>query len=71
MVTPVDSFVTPGDIRRALGEPQHRVDNVLATRGHIQPLRRVGIVRAYAKEAVEQVRLELEQIDSKRVCRVS
>ena len=62
----VDAIVTPGDIARELQEPQHRIDHVLSTRPHIRPLRRVGIVRAYSREAVHLVRIELEGIDAKR-----
>ena len=65
MIT-VDSVVTPGQIARALGEPQHRVAHILNTRPDIRPVRRVGIVRTYAADAVDLVRCELAAIDTKR-----
>lgn len=67
----VESVVTPGQIARKLGEPQHRIDYCLNSRRHIRPLRRAGIVRLYSPEAVEQVQRELERIDEKRGTRGS
>ncbi len=49
MVT-IDFVVARGAVARELGEPQHRVDQILNTRQHLRPLRRVGIVRAHALE---------------------
>lgn len=47
----IDFVVARSAVARELGEPQHRVDQILNTRQHIRPLRRVGIVRAHALEA--------------------
>ena len=67
----VESVLTPGEIARRLGEPQHRVVHILNTRAHIRPVRRVGIVRTYAApEVVELVRAELNAIDARRSRRV-
>ncbi len=63
----IESVVTPGEIARRLGEPQHRIVHILNTRAHIRPVRRVGIVRTYAApEVVELVRAELNAIDARR-----
>lgn len=62
----VPRLVTPGVIAEDLGEPLHRVLNVLATRPHIRPAARAGTIRLYSREAVAQVRHELNAIDAKR-----
>lgn len=66
MTASIDSLVTPGDIARLLREPEHRVKYLLNTRPHIRPLRRAGIIRLYAPEAVAKVRTELDAINAKR-----
>lgn len=53
-----EQLITASEIARALGAPLHRVNYVLATRD-IEPVRRVGIIRAYPAEAADQVRQEL------------
>ncbi len=65
MVT-IDSVVARGEVARELGEPQHRVDQILNTRQHIRPLRRVGIVRAHALEAGDLVQAGFEPINWRR-----
>ena len=62
----VDRIVTPGEIARELGEPQHCIDRFLNTWHHVRPLRRVGIVRAHALEAGDLVQAELEPINRRR-----
>lgn len=59
-------LITPGVIARRLAVPLHRVTRILATRPHIQPRARAGLLRAYAEEAVAQVRHELHAIDARR-----
>jgi hypothetical protein len=59
---------TPGVIASELGEPLHRVLNVLATREHIRLLGRAGTLRLYGPNAVALVRQELDAIDARR-CR--
>jgi hypothetical protein len=49
-----------------LGEPLHRVLNVLGTRPHIRPAARAGTLRLYDKAAVAMVRHELGAIDARR-----
>jgi hypothetical protein len=66
MKATADVLVTPGDIARQLGEPQHRVDHILNTRSHIAPLRRAGIVRLCGPDAVSQVQAALAEIDARR-----
>lgn len=66
MTVTIDSLVTPGEIARTLNQPLHRIQHILQTRAHIRPVQRVGIVRAYAAEVIEDVRREIEAIDAKR-----
>ena len=65
---PTARLLTPGIIAVQLGEPLHRVLHVLATRRHIRPAARAGILRLYSKDAVAQIRHELNAIDARR-CR--
>lgn len=60
------SLLTAGRIAEELGEPLHRVLNVLRTRGHIQARARAGTLRLYARDAVAQVRHELNAIDARK-----
>jgi hypothetical protein len=62
----VPRLITAGVIAAELGEPLHRVLNVLATRWHIRPSARAGTLRLYDRRAVELVRQELEAIDARR-----
>lgn len=62
------ALITAGIIAEQLGEPLHRVTNVLRTRKHIKPAARVGTLRVYDRQAVAQVRHELNAIDA-RCCR--
>ena len=59
-------LVTPGVIAERIGVPFHRVRHILATRIHIQPAARAGLLRLYHDEAVAQVRYELNLIDARR-----
>ncbi len=58
--------VTPGRIAHRLGEPLHRVLNVLSTRKYIIPVARAGRLRLYKLEAIAQVRHELNAMDARR-----
>jgi hypothetical protein len=60
------TLITPGIIARELGEPLHRVLNVLATRQHIRPVARAGTLRLYDRQAVAMVRHEINAIDARR-----
>lgn len=59
-------LITPGVIAKQLGEPLHRVLNVLRTRQYIRPLARGGTLRLYDRRAIAMVRHELNAIDAKR-----
>lgn len=59
-------LLTPGLIAAELKVPLHRVVHVLATRAHIRPAARAGILRLYDQEAIAQVRHELSAIDARR-----
>lgn len=63
---PVPKLRTPGVLAADLGEPLHRVLNVLRTRPHIRPAARAGTLRLYARQAVAMVRHELNAIDARR-----
>ena len=62
----IPKLITAGVIARELGEPLHRVLNVLRTRQYIRPLARGGTLRLYDRRAVAMVRHELNAIDAKR-----
>jgi hypothetical protein len=64
--TDAPKLITPGVIAATLGEPLHRVINVLATRPHIQPAARAGTLRLYARDTIAMVRHELNAIDARR-----
>ena len=59
-------LITAGVIARELGEPLHRVLNVLRTRQYIRPLARGGTLRLYDRRAIAMVRHELNAIDARR-----
>jgi hypothetical protein len=59
-------LITPGVIAARLGQPLHRVLNVLAARRHIRPAARAGTLRLYHDQAVAMVRHELNTIDARR-----
>jgi len=61
---------TPGLIARELGEPLHRIQYLLRTRNHIRPSARAGNVRLFDREAVSQLRHELNAIDARRSIRI-
>lgn len=65
---PPPQFITPGVIASALGEPLHRVLNVLRTRQHITESARAGTLRLYHPDVIAMVRHELAAIDARR-CR--
>ncbi|MGZ0172944.1 MAG: hypothetical protein ACKVHE_25700 [Planctomycetales bacterium] len=57
---------TPGVIARELNVPLHRVLHVLSSRSHIAPVATAGNLRLYDRQAVAQVRRELNSIDARR-----
>lgn len=65
-IASIPRLITPGIIAGELDERLHRVLNVLATRSHIKPAARAGTIRLYSREAIAQVRHELNAIDARR-----
>lgn len=63
---PPPRLITAGVIAAELRAPLHRVLRVLATRAHIRPTARAGILRLYDRRAVAMVRHELNAIDARR-----
>lgn len=59
-------LLTPGRIAEAVNAPLSRVLHILATRHHIRPAARAGILRLYERDAIAQVRHELSAIDARR-----
>lgn len=57
---------TIGRMAAELGVPIHRINHILATRSHIQPVARAGTLRLFDAEAVAQVRHELNAQDARR-----
>ena len=62
-----NTFVTSGDIARALDSGADRVRHVLSSRRDIQPVGRAGIAWLYERDVVDRVRSELQQIEAKRL----
>lgn len=58
------TLCSPGVLARRLNVPLHRVIYILNTRPHIRPAARAGRMRLYDREAVGQVRQELDLIDA-------
>jgi hypothetical protein len=58
--------VTASDIAARLGQPEHRVRWILATRPHIRPAAQAGAVRIYSTSAVALVQDAIDVIDSRR-----
>lgn len=63
---PVARMLTPGIIASEIGQPLARVLYVLRTRSHIRATARAGTLRLYDRQAVAQVRHELNAIDARR-----
>ncbi len=66
MTQPIPTLITAGVIAATLGEPLHRVLNVLRTREHLRPTARAGTLRLYNRHTVAMVRHELNAIDARR-----
>ena len=64
--TTIPRLITPGVMSRELGIPLHRVQYVLATRSHINPAARAGILRLYDHKALAMVRHEINAIDARK-----
>ena len=54
-----DRLYTSGDIARALKAKVTRVRHILATREHVRPVGRAGLVRLYRESAIQAVSDEL------------
>ncbi len=59
-------LITPGRIATDVDQPLHRVLHILRTRHHIRPAARAGTLRLYRREAIAQVRHELNVIDARQ-----
>ena len=59
-------LITPGKIAVDVNQPLHRVLHILKTRDHIRPAARAGTLRLYRREAIAQVRHELNTIDARQ-----
>lgn len=59
-------LITPGVIASDVQRPLHCVLHILATRSHIKPAARAGILRLYDSAAVAMVRHELSAIEARR-----
>lgn len=65
-ITSPPKLITPGVIADRLRVPLHRVQHILRSREHIQPVARAGTLRLYDRQAVAMVRHELNAIDARR-----
>jgi hypothetical protein len=61
-----DAALTVGAIARELGEPIHRVQYAIRTRG-VEPECLAGNIRVFADDVVERVASILSQIDRQKV----
>lgn len=61
----INEALTAGDLCRRLGEPRHRIDHVLSSRG-IKPVGRCGRYRLFSLDQLEYIRRELARIDRDR-----
>ena len=59
-------LITTGRIADEIVAPLHRVQDILATRSHIQPRARAGTLRLYERDAIAEVRHELNAISARR-----
>jgi len=66
MQTEVPNLRTVGRVADELGVSISRVAYVLKTRSHIEPSARAGGLRLFDREAVEQIRDELDDIEVRR-----
>jgi hypothetical protein len=58
--------LTVGEVCKHLNQPMHRVARILDTRPHIQPIKRVGVLRIFDDRGVEAIRTEIEKMDARR-----
>lgn len=63
----IPTLVTPGVIAAQTNVPLHRVLHVLRSRPHIQPVARAGRLRLYRRDAIAEVRHELNAISANRI----
>ncbi len=66
-----DRLYTSGDIARALKAKVTRVRHILATREHVRPVGRAGLVRLYRESAIQAVSDELATQENSGDRRVS
>jgi len=55
------TLLSIGDIAQRLGIPNHRVEYIIKTR-RIDPVGRVGHMRAFPENAVARIKIELDRI---------
>ncbi len=68
-MTQNQDLYTSGDLARALHVARHRVEFILLSR-RIDPVCRIGGTRAFNAEALSQVAIALEEIQTKRATHV-
>ena len=56
---------TVGEIARRLGEPVHRIEYVIRSRG-IRPSGLAGVARVFTDSDVERIASELRRIDAEK-----
>jgi hypothetical protein len=65
----VPRLLTPGRLAEELDVGLPRVLHILATRRHIQPVARAGILRLYSRDVIRLVRHEINAIDARKAGR--
>ncbi len=65
MRSSVPAAPTVGEIARRLGEPVHRIEYVIRTRG-LKPVSRAGHAGIYSEDNVQYIASELRHIDEEK-----
>jgi hypothetical protein len=65
-IIPIPQLLTAGRISEILDERTSRVNYVLDSRLHIQPVARAGLLRLYKSSVIAQVRHEINAIDARK-----
>lgn len=61
-----ESALTIGEIARRIGEPAHRVQYIIRTRG-INPTQRAGRLRIFSESDLPYIQAEIRRIDRDEV----
>lgn len=66
MIQRITQLLTVGEIAIRLGQPVHRVDYAIRSRG-IRPAARAGRLRVFSTEAIAQIQDAIDEADRREV----